>query len=525
MTDSHPRWSGPIGAAHPAVLDRRIRDILVVGGAGLIAAGLGLGIALRVPNPNVWLLLGITLGGLGILTLLLSSRLELTVMLLALYLGLLDGPIKLGTGGHEAASVVRDVLIFAVCLGAVLRLLAKRERVKLPPLSGWVLTFVGMVVIEAFNPSTHGILHILGGFRQQLEWVPFFFFGYTLMRSKQRFRALFLIVGVIGLANAVVATYQTALSPAQVASWGPGYRNRIYPEGPNGEKRGGRTYGSEGEGRVRPFGLGSDSGFSGGVGVLALPLSLALLATWRARRRWLAAVFSLAAIVGVATGLARTQVIGAVLAVGFFALLSLSAGRRVTRPVAAILAVVVLAVPLGALFVSSVRSGTFSRYESIRPGNAEASSTAGYKSAAWSLIPHEISVAPFGVGLGTVGAAGGFGGKTTELLEGHGVSAETQLNFVTDEIGAPGLVFWFALTITLIVLAVRRLRHVQDIELRIELAGVFAPFVAMVLMGFEGPIMTSAALGPYFWFATGVAGYWFAGPGRGSSATSGGVPA
>ena len=39
-------------------------------------------------------------------------------------------------------------------------------------------------LVEAFNPSTHGILKILGGFRQQLEWIPFFFFGYVVMRSK-----------------------------------------------------------------------------------------------------------------------------------------------------------------------------------------------------------------------------------------------------------------------------------------------------------------------------------------------------
>ena len=103
-----------------------------------------------------------------------------------------------------------------------MRLLARRERVKLPPLSGWVLAFVAIVVLEAFNPKTQGLLHALGGFRQELQWVPFFFFGYVLIRSKKRLRQLFIILGVIGLANGVVAAYQTSLSPAQLASWGPG---------------------------------------------------------------------------------------------------------------------------------------------------------------------------------------------------------------------------------------------------------------------------------------------------------------
>ena len=386
---SYPRLSSPSGVAHPAVIDRRIGDLLRVGAIGVIPLLAALAIALEVPNPSLALLLAIVLGGLGILTLLLNSHLAFTVTLLVLYLGLLDGPIKLGTGGHEAASVVRDVLIFTVALGAVLRLLARRRPVRLPPMSAWVLAFVALVLIEAFNPSTNGILHVLGGFRQQLEWVPFFFFAYALMRSKERFRALFLIVGVIAVANAVVATYQTRLSPAQVASWGPGYRQRIFPTGPNGEKRGGRTYSSgEGVGKVRPFGLGSDSGFGGGVGVVALPFTLALLATWRSRRRWLAALLCLGALVAVATGLGRLQVAGAVIAVGAFALLSLSAGRRVTRPLAALLVVAALAIPLGAVFVSSEGSGTFSRYESISPEQAS-TSTLGYKQGTLSLIPHE----------------------------------------------------------------------------------------------------------------------------------------
>ena len=73
---------------------------------------------------------------------------------------------------------------FAIGLGAILRMVVKRERVKLPPLSGWVIALVALVLVEAFNPKTAGILKFLGGFRQQLEWVPFFFFGYAIMRSR-----------------------------------------------------------------------------------------------------------------------------------------------------------------------------------------------------------------------------------------------------------------------------------------------------------------------------------------------------
>jgi hypothetical protein len=513
MTTPHLRLSGGAGAVHPVVLDRRIRDLAGVGLAGLVPAVIALGITVALPHTSLLVVLGAIVAVLAIVTLILNSRLELTVGLLAVYLGLLDGPIKLGIGRSEATAAVRNVLILAVCLGAVMRLFASRERVRLPPLSGWVLAFVAIVVVDAFNPKTQGLLHVLGGFRQQLQWVPFFFFGYVLLRSKKRLRQLFIIIGVIALANGVVSAYQTSLSPGQLAAWGPGYRALVQPTTVGKKGSIARTYSSEGVARVRPLGLGADSGFSGGVGVIALPCCLALLATWRSRRRWVAAVLCLGALVAVATGLGRLQVVGALLGVLAFAGLASLAGRKVTRALTAMLVVVALAVPLGALLVSAVGGGTFKRYESIAPGQA-ASTVPSHKSSAWMNIPNFLSKAPLGVGLGTVGAAGGFGGKVTELVEGHGVSAETQYNVVADELGAPGLLVWIALTIFVIVLVARGMREVGDGELAIMLAGLFAPFVALTLEGFSGPFITSTASGPYFWLAIGAAAYWFVGPGR-----------
>ena len=513
MTSPRLRLSGGAGAVHPVVLDRRIRDLALVGLAGIVPAAIALGLTIALPHTSVLVVLGAIVAVLAIVTLIVNSRLEVTVGLVAVYLGLLDGPVKLGIGRSEATAAARNVLILAICLGAVLRLLASREKVRLPPLSGWVLAFVGVVVLMAFNPKTQGLLHVLGGFRQELQWVPFFFFGYALIRSKKRFRQMFIIIGVIGLANGIVAVDQTRLGPAQLATWGPGYRALFQPTTVGKKGSIARTYSSEGVARVRPLGLGSDSGFSGGVGVIALPCCLALLATWRSRRRWVAAVLALGALVAVATGLGRLQVVGAVLALLAFAGLASLAGRRVSRALGAMLVVVVLAVPLGALFVSAVGGGTFKRYESIAPSEA-ASTVPSHKSSAWENIPKFLSAAPLGVGLGTVGAAGGFGGKITELVEGHGVSAETQYNLIADELGTPGLLVWIALTLYVIALVATGMRGVADGELAIMLAGTFAPFVALTLEGFSGPFITSTASGPYFWLAIGIAAYWFAGPGR-----------
>jgi hypothetical protein len=38
-----------------------------------------------------------------------------------------------------------------------------------------------------------------------------------------------------------------------------------------------------------------------------------------------------------------------------------------------------------------------------------------------------------------------------------------------------------------------------------------APLIAIVLIGFSGPVSTSGALGPYFWFIAGVEAYWLTG--------------
>lgn len=448
-------------------------------------------------------------------------RLEVTVAFLAVYLGVLDGPIKLMTAS-QATSAARDVLIAAVCLGAIVRLIARRERLRLPPLSGWALAFAALVLVEAFNPHTHGISKVIGGFRQNLEWIPFFFFGYALMRSHERFRKLFLLLGVLALANGAVSAYQTQLTPAQLASWGPGYSERV-----NGNYNGttgttGRKYVVEGVARVRPPGLGSDSGFGGGVGVIALPGTLALLATGRRRRRWVAMLLCLGSALAVATCLGRLQVVGAAVALVCFLVLSLSAGSRVTRPLGALLAVVALALPLGALFVSAAGSELFARYESIEPNKVVQTST-NYKEKSLAMIPHYIASAPFGFGLATAGPATAFGGRVTEELEGHSVTAETQYNFVVDELGLPGLILWAALTLYLLALVLGRLPRIADVDVRIDLAAVFAAVFAYAVMGFRGAFSDTSSAGPYFWFAVGIAAYWLT-TRRRVDATAAGTP-
>ena len=227
---------------------------------------------------------------------------------------------------------------------------------------------MAVVALEAFNPKTLNILKVVGGFREQLQFVPFFIFGYLLVRSKARIRKAFILLGVIALANGVVSTYQTRLSPTQLAAWGSGYARKY-------EGKASRVYKSEGIGRVRPTGLGDESGAGGGVGVAAIAATLALLATTR-RKKWLLVLLTIGAFAAFATGLGRVQFVGGLLAIVGYLVLTSSGGHPV--PKAATLAARVAGDPhtvLGGVRLRA-RGGTFSRYYSSLLNGA---SSAGYK--------------------------------------------------------------------------------------------------------------------------------------------------
>ncbi len=504
------RLAGPVASgSHPALLSRRMHELLLSGLTGSIALLVALAVTIEMPNPNPALVFGLIIGALAVVALMVSTRYELTLTIVVLYLGLLDGPVKL-LSASQYASAIRDVLIFAIVIGMVARVSVSGQRVTMPPLSGWVVLFVCAVVVQAANPNTHGVLKILGGFRQQLEWVPFFFFGYMIMRSRQHFRKLFLILGVIALANGVVGVYQSRLSPSALGSWGPGYSARI--NGTGGTS--GRTFEVEGVARPRPPALGSDSGFGGGVGVLALPGLLALLSIPRLRRRrWVTILLMAGALAGVATAASRSSIVIAIIALLSYAILSVLGGLKVGRPLIAILAVGVVAVGVASVLISADGSSIFHRQETLSSASAE-SGEAATKVAHFSQLPTDIAGAPFGIGLGTGGSAGGFGGKQEKVkIEGSGPSGEGAFNLVVLETGALGLLLWVGLTISVIMLAVRKLRQIADVEIRTYLVAIFAAFLAFTADGFAGPTLAVSPAGTFLWFAAGVAAYWLAGPG------------
>ena len=192
--------------------------------------------------------------------------------------------------------------------------------------------------------------------------------------------------------------YQSTLSKAALASWGPGYANLL--SGPSA-----RTYYVPGgEQRIRPPALGSDEGFGGNLGAIAMPGGIVLFIAYRRRKRFVALI-TLGLIgsgVAVLTSQARSSLIMAV--VGILAMVGLIAvGRQARRAVVGLIVAAAMAV-IAVQVIGSSSSASFDRYGSIAPGSA-ASTLYGSRSTTWSLTPMYMGEIPFGAGLGLVGPA------------------------------------------------------------------------------------------------------------------------
>ncbi len=445
--------------------------------------------------------LTITVAGLGIVVLLwlfLSERYEYTLAVLLLYLGLLDGYLKLRTNS-SAITLARDGLLYAIALGALCRRILRRQPLTLPPLGGWVLLYVGVVLVQVLNPGNVSTAHALASLRPHLEFVPLFFLGYSELRSTRRLRGLCVLLLVVAAANGVVGYLQFRLTPAQLAAWGPGYAARVYGTGPVS----GRTFtDSAGVEHTRPFGLGSDAGDGGLIGMLALAPALALLGLGRrAPPRWLVLALSAGALLAIVTSQGRADVLAAVAALLAFVALASSARRLVPTLASVAVGGLILVLVLSTL-AGAGRSGLFERYNTISPANLLAT-TASARGASLPLLPGYMAQFPLGAGLGSTGPAALIAGA------GHtGLNGETEFNFLVVELGVAGLLLFLALDARLLLASATRIRRVADPQVRVLLAGLAAGLFGIAATYFAGPSSSASPVGPYYWLVAGVLSYW-----------------
>jgi hypothetical protein len=438
----------------------------------------------------------IVFGGLWLLS---TRRTQLALAGLMLYLGLLDGYLKLSSGSN-LVTFVRDGLLYAIVIGLLVRATVKHKRLALPPMSLWVVAFVILVLIELLNPDDGSLYHSLAGVRQDLEFVPLFFLTFAFVRSTKSLRMFVILLAVIAAANGIANIVQFRETPQQLASWGPGYKERVL--GTSQFSAAGRLFYAGGHQRTRPFGLMGDAGTGGLVCALALGAILAL-GSLRNRRRYLvlAVLAGALAVAGILTSQGRAVVVGSVVVLLAYALLSATTGRGIATALAAsaLVGVAVLAVTV---VIGSGSGAAPVRYQGLTPGGI-VQLTNQNRGASFRKIPENFVHYPFGGGLGTGGPAAGVSGAPTS-----GADTENEFSYLTLEAGIPGMLLVIGFTVAVCLLGIRYCRHEPDPEARILLAAITAPVVGiLVLYSVNVPTPTTPG-GPYLWAVGGIATYW-----------------
>jgi hypothetical protein len=483
---------------------RSMRGAVSQTAAGLIVAGVVAALTAFVTRraaAEAAAVLLVVAGGLWFAA---TRRTQLALALFMLYLGLLDGYLKLASGSN-LVTFVRDLLLYAIVVGLLVRAIVQGKRLPLPPLSAWVVAFCVLVLVQIANPQDGTIVHSLAGVRQHLEFVPLFFLTFAFVRSVKALRMVVILLAVIAAANGVASFVQFKESPAQFAAWGPGYAQRVLGTG-GAFSGGGRTF-KNGEvgGGTRPFGLGSDGGDGGWFGAFAFCGILALAAFSRRRRYQLfAVVAALGAALAVITSQDRGVIVGSVIIVLSFALLIATSRNRFTSvaglALAGIAAVIVIQAVIGSVGTSQVR------YQGLSPSSIlQTTNKARGKSIA--LIPHNLVTYPFGAGLGTGGPAISAPGAS-QLTLTKGPDVETEFSFLIVETGIAGMIALTGFTLSMLVIGFRRCRLEPDPEARALLAALIAPVAGIFVVFFTSAPSPSVPPGPYLWAVGGIVAYW-----------------
>jgi hypothetical protein len=457
--------------------------------------------ATRVQAPSLALAVG-TAAGIAIgCWMFFSERMERPLIVFLLYLGLLDGFLKLRTNS-SSITLGRDAMLYALAIGFLARATLRRQPLRLPPLSGWVLAFVVVVLMQVANPANTGLLHTLGALRPHLEFVPLFFVGYAMVQTTARLRTFFAVLVVIAVANGLVGLVQLQLSPAQLASWGPGYALRINGNGTGVDAVSGREYvTSTGLSRTRPFGLGDDSGVGAVWGMLALGGAVALLSLgMRHSVSRLALLLCLGPPLAIISGETRSVVIGSVIVLVAYLAFATTSRRLIPTLMATTAAIAVIAAVI-AFVGSSGGSGVFERYLTLTPSKLIASTNQS-RGRSFSAIPYLLQHHPLGNGLGGVGPAAGFAGGGSS-----GSNGETEPGFLISELGIPGLLVYYGFNLTLVVLGVARIRRL-DPETRMFVGALLAGLIGLLIVGASAATTATSPSAPFLWFASGALAYW-----------------
>jgi hypothetical protein len=479
--------------------------------AGLLVAAAAAGLTVFITKRATLDGAAIVLAVAGALWFAITRRVGVALALLMLYLGLLDGYLKLATGSN-LVTFLRDALLYAIVIGLLLRATVQHKSLPLPPLSAWVVAFLVLVLVQLANPGDGTLYHSLAGVRQHLEFVPLFFLTFAFVRTTRALRTFAILLALIAVANGVANVVQFTLTPAQFAAWGPGYKDRVLGIGPAGAQQSGRGefFDASGNTHTRPFGLLSDTGGGGLVDALALGavIGLALLPGKRGYLP-LAAIAGTLAVAGIITSQTRSVVVcGFVVVLGYGILRANSRrGMVIALGIAALVAVsygVVVSGLGSAAGHANPASTTVLRSEGLNAGTL-IRETNQSRGKSLSRIPGTLAHHPFGAGLGVAGPATGTAGAPPQA---GNLDAENEISFATLETGIPGMLVLVGFPVTLFLIGMRRCREEPDREARVLLAAILAPLAGILSLYVVSAATPTTPSGPYLWAAGGIVAYW-----------------
>jgi hypothetical protein len=442
----------------------------------------------------------VVVGSIWFLT---TRNAELALIVILLYLGLLDGYLKLASGS-SVVTFVRDAFIFSLSIGLLARAIATGQRLRLPPLSMWLVAWTVIVFVEFANPQSGTLSHSIAGARQHLEFVPLFVLAYVYVRTARALRIFCVLLAFVAAANGVVGLIQFRETPQQFAAWGPGYSERVL--GTGGFAGGGRTSDAGATGSSnRPFGLGSDAGDGGLTGMIAI-CGIFVLAAFSRRRVYqlLAIAMALLAIVAIVTSQGRTVIVGSAITVIAFCVLTMAAGSRL-KSLSGLTTVLVVSGLVAVAVIGAAGVGGF-RYSGLSPTSLVATTTSA-RGASIAAVPHNIRTFPFGAGLGTGGPASGSPGASS-LTQSGSLNIETEFSLLVLDTGIPGLFVMTFFVLRLMWIGFTRLRKEPDPQAKILLAALIAPLPGIFIQFFISSPTPSTPIGPYLFALGGVISYW-----------------
>ena len=407
-----------------------------------------------------------------------------------------DGVVRLETNSSNA-TLLRDVVPWASALVGLLVVIATGRRRGRRPMFAVVALFVGIAVVELFNPDTISVYRGIKALRPHLEFVPLFFLGFAVLRRDDRLRGLAIVMALSGAANGVMGLIQSGLSPEQLASWGPGYSTLVNGAVINGTVHGAAFF-VTGTGAlgVRPPALGAAVGFGGAVGFLALPFAIALILAGRSRLDRGIGLVSFPLIVSaIVTSETRSAVIAACcVAVAFFVLRESRGSRDAIAPF------LFVAVVFGGILVAGAN---LTRYSSISPTHL-LSTFDQQRGGSISVIPTYVTHYLLGAGLGTAGP-----GTTANASVHTGtLSGENEFVYLIVELGVPGLLVLLSLFVTAIRKGIVVSRSRRDRQARPYLLAVTAALIGCGVASLSGAVSATPPVSPFLWLAFGIVSGW-----------------